>query len=143
MTDTYRATVALQTRARTFRFPLEAVRVERGRHLHLAKSSRLFANNGLVVLDCDAATALNVGPGLCAIWCPLKGEVQIAENGAHFAVPKRFVYVADSNRSYDAEVPASATCIAIVAPQTTWAALHAFGDDTQYHAPAVFPALHP
>jgi len=134
--------ISVHTRARAFHFPLEAVRVERSRHLNLSKASRLFAGNGLAILYCEGATALSVASGLCGLWCPLKGDVRFMENGAHFNVPKRFVYVSDCNRPYDAEIPATGACIAIVAPQATWSALSGFGSEAQSYAPAVFPALH-
>jgi AraC family transcriptional regulator len=146
MTEHYRANqvnVSMRTRAKTFKFPLEAVRVERGGHLHISKASRLVSGNGLAALYCDGSTTLTIGAGLCGLWCPLKGEVQFAEAGSRFAVPKRFIYVSDSNRPYEVEVPTHGACIAIIGSQITWSAVNGFGADNQGDAPAIFPALHP
>jgi AraC family transcriptional regulator len=132
----------MRTRARTFKFPLEAMKVERGGHLHISKASRLVGGNGLVALYCDGSTTLTISAGLCGLWCPLKGEVQFAEAGSRFAVSKRFIHVSDSNRPYEVEVQPSATCIAIIGSQITWSAINGFGADDQGDAPAVFPALH-
>jgi len=127
---------------RTFKFSIEALKAEKGSHVDISKLSRLVANDGLAILYCDRATTITIGAGLCGLWCPLRGDVWISEGGTRLTVAKKFVYVSDSNRSYEAEVSTAGACIAVIGSQTTWSAINAFDVGEQADAPAIFPALH-
>lgn len=132
----------MQARARICRYTLQALKLGRAAHLHVTKSSRLLANNGLAVLYCERASTLSVDAGLCVLWCPLRGEIGIAEAGARFGVPKNLLHVADTQRAYEAEVSPAGACIAIIGSQLTWSAINAFGGDEHAATPSMFPALH-
>ena len=133
---------AARTPLKTFEFSIEVQKVAAGRRLDIARPSRLAGNDGLVVLYCDRASTVNITPGLCALWSPLRGNLAISEAGSRLSVPKGFAYLADTNRRYEAALSASGACVAIVGSQLTWSAINAFSNDSQADVPAVFPAIH-
>ena len=137
------ATIVTRTPLKTFGFSIEAQKLDAGERLDITKTSRLVANDGLVVLYCGHASKIDIAPGLCGLWCPLRGDLAISEAGSRLTIPKGFIYVADTNRRYEGAVSATGTCLVIVGSQSTWAAINAFGGAGQADAPAVFPAVHP
>jgi AraC family transcriptional regulator len=132
-----------RTLLKTFEFSIEAQKVAAAKRLDITKALRSAANDGLVVLYCDHASTINIAPGLCGLWCPLRGDLSISEAGSRLSVPKGFAYIADSNRRYEATVSPTGACLAIVGSQLTWSAINAFSKDGQADVPAVFPAIHP
>ena len=131
-----------RTPLKTFVFSIDAQKVAAGKHFDITKASRLVANDGLVVLYCDHASTVSIAPGLCALWCPLRGDLSISEAGSRLSVPKGFAYIADTNRRYDAALSATGSCLAIVGSQIAWSAINAFSNDGQADVPAIFPAIH-
>jgi AraC family transcriptional regulator len=137
-------TIGVMARARleSFDYPIETARLGNGERLEVTRNSRLFAENGLLLLYCDQGAQLTVGVGLCGLWCPLRGELSICEAGAHLTLAKGLIYVSDSNRQYEALTSIKSACIAVVASQATWSAINAFGGGSQMEKTAMFPAIH-
>jgi AraC family transcriptional regulator len=133
---------AARTPLKTFDFSVETQKVAVDEHLELSKTSRVAANDSLVVLYCDRGSTISIAQGLCGLWCPLRGELSISEGGTQLSVSKGFAYIADTNRRYEAAVSSSGACLAIVGSQRTWSAINAFSNDSHADGPAVFPAIH-
>jgi AraC family transcriptional regulator len=127
---------------KTFDFSIETQKVAADESLEITRASRVAANDSLVVLYCDRASTITIAPGLCGLWCPLRGDVSISEGGSRLSVAKGFAYIADTNRRYEAAVSPSGACLAIVGSQRTWSAINAFSNEGQVDGPAVFPAIH-
>ena len=140
----FAASISAMTRTplKTFDFSIQTQKVASDEHLEITRTSRVTANDGLVVLYCDRASTISIAPGLCGLWCPLRGDLSISEGGSRLNVSKGFAYIADTNRRYEAAVSPSGACLAIVGSQRTWSAINAFSSEGQVDGPAVFPAMH-
>src|SRR5664279_5329508 len=104
-----------RTPLKTFDFSIQAQKVAVDEHLEITRTSRVAANDSLVVLYCDHASTISIGPGLCGLWCPLRGDLSISEGGSRLNVSKGFAYIADTNRRYDAAVSPSG-CLLYTSP---------------------------
>jgi AraC family transcriptional regulator len=127
---------------KTFDFSIETQKVAADEYLEITRTSRVAANDSLGVLYCDRASTISIAPGLCGLWCPLRGELSISEGGSRLSVSKGFAYIADTNRRYEAAISPSGACLAIVGSQRTWSSINAFSNEGQVDGPAVFPAIH-
>ena len=134
--------VVARTPLKTFVFSIQTQKVAAEEYLEITKTSRVTANDSLVVLYCERASTIGIAPGLCGLWCPLRGDLSISEGGSRLSVAKGFAYIADTNRRYEAAVSPSGACLAIVGSQRTWSAINAFSSEGQVDGPAVFPAIH-